>query len=183
MHIPANPFEPARYVVYALLAVAYVSMIWNRCNARNTYTKTWGISFMGANILMVMLLLQGLQFNLASQNVNNLGQIVLKYAFLLFMITVIAVFWSLFCNRIFPMQSNIDLRKRKKVFLMLCLTVLVIYVILQWILSWEDMMIHLMIMRPVSLACQMYEVIFLCLFFTERGYQNYNAKNILLEEK
>ena len=66
---------------------------------------------------------------------------------------------------------------------MLCLTVLVIYVILQWILSWEDMMIHLMIMRPVSLACQMYEVMFLCLFFTERGCQNYNAKNILLEEK
>lgn len=183
MHIPANPFEPARYVVYALLAVAYVSMIWNRCNARNTYTKTWRISFAGANILMPVLLLQGLQFNLASQNVNNLGQIVLKYAFLLFMITVIVVFWSLFCNRIFPMQSNIDLRKRKKIFWMLCLTVLVIYVIFQWILLWEDMMIHLMIMRPVSLACQMYEVMFLCLFFTERGCQNYNAKNILLEEK
>ena len=43
MHIPANPYESARYVVYALLAVAYVSMIWNRCNARNTYTKTWRI--------------------------------------------------------------------------------------------------------------------------------------------
>lgn len=183
MHIPANPFEPARYVVYALLAVAYVSMIWNRCNARNTYTKTWRISFAGANILMPVLLLQSLQFNLASQNVNNLGQIMLKYAFPLFMITVIAVFWGIICNSIFSMQSGIALYKRKKAFWILCLIVLVLYVIFQWILLREDMMIHLMIMRPVSLACQMYEVMFLCLFFTERGYQNYSAKNVLFEGK
>ena len=177
MYIPADPYETARYVVYVLLTVAYVSIIWNRCNARNTYTKTWKFSFAGASLLMPVILLERLHFNLSSQNVINLEQIILKYALPLSLITVIAVFWGLFSNRMFSMQDENCLRKRKKGFWMLCLITLIAYVIFQWNLLREDMMIHLMIMRPVSLACQMYEVMFLCLFFTEGGWQKYNAKD------
>ena len=95
MYFPANPYEPVKYITYILLAVAFVSMVWNRCNERNPYTKTWYIGFIGANLIIPFILVQGVQFNLTSQSIFvDMGEIAKGYFIPLLAITAVVLLFT-----------------------------------------------------------------------------------------
>ncbi len=178
MHISANPYEPVRYIVYVLLAISVVSMVWNRCNKRNPYTKTWYAGFISANILIPVILIQGVQFTLVSQSIFvDMGQIVRSYFIPLLAITAAVILFTGMGCAVPSMQQEDTLPERKIIFWCICLTVLALDLSVNWTLVHEDMWRYFILNRPVRDVCLLYELMFLCFFFTENGWQRYKVMN------
>ncbi|MBQ2449383.1 MAG: hypothetical protein II270_05035 [Peptococcaceae bacterium] len=176
MYFPANPYEPVKYIAYLLLAVAFVSVVWNRCNERNTYTKVWFVGFLGVNILIPFILVQGVQFNLSNQNILvDTGEIVRGYYIPLFVITAVMIlFTGAIC--LMPLLQKVDLLpERKKIFLCVCVAMLALDGSVNWTLMHEDLWRYFILTGPVSEVCRMYELALFCFILTERGWQRYKV--------
>ena len=180
MYFPANPYEPVKYITYILLAVAFVSMVWNRCNERNPYTKTWYIGFIGANLIIPFILVQGVQFNLTSQSIFvDMGDIAKGYFIPLLAITAVVLLFTGAAGVLPAIQKVETLQERKMVFWCILLAALALDVLANWTLVHEDMWRYFILSRPVRGACLLYELMILCLFFTENGWQRYQMmKNV-----
>ena len=176
MYFPANPYEPVKYIAYLLLAVAFVSVVWNRCNERNTYTKVWFVGFLGVNILIPFILVQGVQFNLSNQNILvDTGEIVRGYYIPLFVITAVMILFTGVIRAVPLLQKEDLLPERKKIFWCICMAVLALDILVNWTLMHEDLWRYFILTGPVSEVCRMYELVLFCIILTERGWQRYKV--------
>lgn len=176
MYFPANPYEPVKYIIYILLAVAFVSVVWNRCNERNTYTRVWLAGFTGANVLIPFILIQGVQFNLSNQNILvDTVQIVKGYYIPLLVITAVVLAFTGAVHIMPSLQSEDLLPERKKIFLCVCVAMLALDISVNWTLMHEDMWRYFILTRPVSEASRLYELVLFCIILTERGWQRYTV--------
>lgn len=182
MYIPANPFESMRYLAYILLAISFGSLIWNRCHERNPYTKTWYAGFIGMNILLPVILIQSVQFNLENQSIFvDTGRIIRCYYMPLFAITAAVILFTGLIYLLPCMRQEETIPERKMLFWCTCLAVMALDLLVNWTLVHADLWLYFILSRPVRNVCLVYELGLLCLFFTERGWQNYCAKRFQQE--
>ena len=176
VYITRNPYEWIRYVAYIFLAISFVSMVWNHCNERNVYTRTWRSSFiLGSSTAIVYALLKlnnirQCQPWISTENLFHELEIAYISATICLWSVVAVEYWA-------QRQNTLHFEKiRRRVFYSICLLLLAIGLTAFWQLHAATIEVQLALCGAHQQISQLYELFFCCLIFTEGGYRKWQRR-------
>lgn len=171
VYITRNPYEWIRYVTYIFLAISFVSMVWNRCNERNVYTRTWKGSFIMGNMATLVYSMCKLNHIAHCQSWILTGR--LFYELEIAYILVTCCLWSVVAVEYWEQRQSVRLsmKLRRRFFYSIYLLLLGIGFAAFWQLNMATMAMQVVFQGAHRYISQLYEILFFCVVFTEGGYR------------